>query len=794
MDFIRTFDTLSLSDVALVGGKNASLGEMTRELGHSGIRVPAGFATTADAYRAFVDANGLAAVIRTEIDRLRSGEVTLARAGRAIRKRFLRAEIPEGLAAAIVSAYQALSAGDDLDVAVRSSATAEDLPEASFAGQHETFLNVRGEDDLLDACRRCFASLFTDRAIFYREEKQFDHLRVALSIGVQAMVRSDLACAGVAFTLDPDSGFPRVVVINAGLGLGETVVKGEITPDQYMVFKPLLDQPELRPIIQKSRGDKALKLVYARGGTHATRIVSATAQERDSFALDDDEILQLARWSAAIETHYRKPMDIEWAKDGRSGELFIVQARPETVQARRSAHAMVTYQLGESGRTIVEGMAIGEAIAAGKVSRVLDVDRISEVEEGSILVTRMTDPDWVPAMRRVAGIVTDAGGRTCHSAIIARELGIPAVVGTGNATDLLRDGDEVTISCAEGERGRVYEGVLPFEMTETTVDEITPTRTAVMMNIGMPDAALRCWRLPARGIGLARLEFIISEAIRIHPMALVRFDELRDHDTRKEIERLTRGYEDKTRYFVDELALAIGKIAASQYPQPVIVRTSDFKSNEYANLIGGRELEPPEANPMLGLRGASRYYSPLYREGFALECLALRRVREVMGFTNVIVMIPFCRTPDEADRVLATMASFGLRRGDHGLQVNVMCEIPSNVILTEEFARRFDGFSIGSNDLTQLILGVDRDSQLLTYLFDERSEAVKQMIRQVFTRAHASGRKIGICGQAPSDYPEFAAFLVDCGIDSISLNPDTVIDTRRTIAEAETRLAAVGAA
>ena len=773
-----------MSDVAVVGGKNASLGEMTRELTRYGIRIPAGFAATADGYRAFVAVNDLAVVIDTEIDRYRRGETTLAKAGRAIRKRFLRSTIPEPVAGEIRAAYQALST-DEIDVAVRSSATAEDLPEASFAGQHETFLNVRGEDDVLEACRKCYASLFTDRAIFYREEKKFDHQRVALSIGVQRMVRSDLACAGVAFTLDPESGFPRVVVINAGLGLGETVVKGEITPDQYMVFKPLLDKPELRPIIQKSRGEKALKLVYARGGTHATRMISTTAEERDSFALTDDEILQLARWCVAIETVYRKPMDIEWAKDGRNGELFIVQARPETVQARKSAHVMVNYQLGRSSRTIVDGLAIGEAITAGKVSRVLDVDHIDAVEDGSILVTRMTDPDWVPAMRRVAGIVTDAGGRTCHAAIIARELGIPAIVGTGRATALLSDGEEVTVSCAEGERGRVYEGILPFEAIETNIDDIPPTSTAVMMNIGMPDAALRWWRLPARGIGLARLEFIISEAIRIHPMALVRFDELRDRDARKEIQRLTRGYEDKTRYFVDNLALAIGKIAASQYPQPVIVRTSDFKTNEYSNLIGGRELEPHEENPMLGLRGASRYYNPLYREGFALECLALRRVREVMGFTNVIVMIPFCRTPDEADRVLETMASFGLRRGEKGLQVYVMCEIPSNVLLADEFARRFDGFSIGSNDLTQLVLGVDRDSQLLAGLFDERSEAVKQMIREVISRAHASGRKVGICGQAPSDYPEFAAFLVGCGIDSISLNPDTVIETRRTIAEAE---------
>jgi pyruvate,water dikinase len=782
-----------MTDVPLVGGKNASLGEMMTVLGGYGVRIPPGFATTADAYRAFVDANGLATVIAGEIGRFRSGETTLSKAGRAIRKRFLRSVIPETISQEIREAYRLLCGGEDAGVAVRSSATAEDLPEASFAGQHESFLNVSGDDDVLDACRRCFASLFTDRAIFYREEKKFDHLRVALSIGIQKMVRSDLACAGVIFTIDTETGFPRVVVINAGLGLGETVVKGEINPDQYMVFKPLLDGAANRPIIQKLRGGKALKLIDSRGGSHATRLVATTTSEQESFALTDDEILQLSRWAVSIETHYRKPMDIEWAKDGETGALWILQARPETVQAAKASHALVTYRLETTPAPVVEGLAIGEAIAAGKVSRVQRAEDIHEVAHGSILVTRMTDPDWVPVMRRVAGIVTDSGGRTCHAAIVARELGIPAIVGTGNATDVLRDGDEVTLSCTEGERGRVYHGIVPFQRVETDVATVPPTATAIMMNIGMPDAALRWWRLPVRGIGLARLEFIISEAIRIHPMALVRFDELHDAAARREIERLTRGYRDKKQYFIDNLSLAIGKIAASQYPEPVIVRTSDFKTNEYADLIGGRELEPKEENPMLGFRGASRYYSDLYRDAFALECAAIRFVREVMGFTNVIVMIPFCRTPDEADRVLETMASFGLRRGENGLQVYVMCEIPSNVILTEEFARRFDGFSIGSNDLTQLVLGVDRDSQLLAYLFDERNEAVRQMIRQVITRAHTSGRKVGICGQAPSDYPEFAAFLVECGIDSVSLNPDTVIETRRLIADVEKRLVTLSA-
>ena len=616
MSIIRTFDTLSITDVPLVGGKNASLGEMTRELSRYGIRIPPGFATTAEAYRTFVQANGLAEVIRDQIDHYRTGELTLEQAGRSIRKRFLRATIPEEIVNEICFAYDALGNGKETAVAVRSSSTAEDLPEASFAGQHETFLNVRGEDDVIEACRKCFASLFTDRAIFYREEQQFDHLRAALSIGVQKMVRSDLASAGVAFTLDPESGFPRVVVINAGLGLGETVVKGEITPDQYMVFKPLLDDPALRPIIQKVRGDKALKLVYSRGGTHSTRIVGTTEEERWSLALTDDEILLIARWATSIEKHYRKPMDIEWAKDGETGELFIVQARPETVQSKKTTHTLVRYRLDRPAEAVVEGLAIGEAISTGKASRVLNVDDIEQVEQGSILVTRMTDPDWVPVMRRVAGIVTDAGGRTCHAAIIARELGIPAIVGTGNATAILKDGADVTLSCAEGERGRVYDGVLPFERIETRVDEIPPTTTAVMMNIGMPDAALRWWRLPVRGIGLARLEFVISEAIKVHPMALVRFEEIRDRDTRREIERLTRGYDDKTRYFVEHLALAVGKIAASQYPQPVIVRMSDFKTNEYADLIGGRELEPREENPMLGFRGASRYIAQDFRDCF----------------------------------------------------------------------------------------------------------------------------------------------------------------------------------
>jgi pyruvate, water dikinase len=786
--YIRWFEDLSADDVALVGGKNASLGEMLRALKDQGIRVPDGFATTAAAYRAFLEANDLEGRIREQLEALKREEATLQQVGKAIRRLFYDAEFPEALADEIRAAYGQLSRRYDtpeVDVAARSSATAEDLPEASFAGQQESFLNVTGETELLDACRKCYASLFTDRAMSYREEQGFEHLQVALSVGVQKMVRSDQAGAGVMFTIDTESGFPDVVVIDAAWGLGENVVQGTVRPDAYMVFKPLLEHSELNPIIDKQIGEKAHMMIYASGGSAATRNVETPQQKRRAPVLRDDEILQLARWATAIEAYYERPMDIEWAKDGQRDELFIVQARPETVQSQKQQGALKAYRLKEQGERLLSGLAIGEAIAAGKACVIRHADEIERFEDGAILVTGMTDPDWVPIMKRAAGIITDYGGRTSHAAIVSRELNVPAVIGTGEGTEQLQDGQEITLSCAEGNQGYVYQGMLDFEAREIDLSAVPDTRTRIMMNIASPDAAFRWWRLPCAGVGLARMEFIINNVIKVHPMALVRFDDLEDDEARRQIAELTRRYKDKREYFVEHLAWGIAKIAAAQYPDPVVVRLSDFKTNEYADLIGGRQFEPDEANPMLGWRGASRYYDDDYRAGFALECRAIKRVREQIGLTNVIVMIPFCRTLAEADRVLEVMAEHGLERGRHGLEVYVMAEIPANIVLADQFAQRFDGFSIGSNDLTQLTLGIDRDSQKLAALFDERDDAVKWMCRHLIETAHASGAKVGICGQAPSDYPEFAAFLVEQGIDSISLNPDSVITVKERVAEVE---------
>ncbi len=787
-NYIRWFEDLSSKDVAMVGGKNASLGEMIRSLKKEGVRVPEGFATTSEAYWELLEAEQLREKMENLLDDLEKDEKSLEKVGRAIRRLFLKAEFPEALSEAIRNAYAELCKRyktDDVDVAVRSSATAEDLPEASFAGQQETFLNISGEEELLEACRRCYASLFTDRAIAYREEKGFDHMKVALSVGIQKMVRSDKAGAGVVFSIDTETGFPDVAVINASWGLGENVVQGTVTPDEYMVFKPLLDKKRLQPIIEKTVGSKEKKMVYAKGGTKATKNIDTSKEERRAYVLNNGEILRLARWAVVIEKHYKKPMDIEWAKDGETDDLFIVQARPETVQSQKEASSLKTYSLKKRGKRLLTGLSIGEAIAAGEVCKIKSAEHIGRFKEGSILVTEMTDPDWVPIMKKAKGIVTDYGGRTCHAAIVSRELGIPAIVGTGEATEVLKDGQEITISCAEGDQGYVYEGILKYEESEVSLEKIPKTKTQIMMNIASPAAAFRWWRLPCEGIGLARMEFIINNIIKIHPMALVRFDELEDREAHHRIEELAIGYEDKTEYFVDRLSRGIAKISASQYPDPVIVRMSDFKTNEYANLIGGKEFEPKEDNPMLGFRGASRYYSKRYREGFALECKAIKRVREKMGLKNVIIMIPFCRTLEEADRVLQVLAKNGLKRGQNDLQVYVMCEIPSNVILADQFAKRFDGFSIGSNDLTQLVLGVDRDSAELAPLFDERNEAIKKMIQDLIKSAHKARCKVGICGQAPSDYPEFATFLVKEGIDSISLNPDSVIEMIRHVARAE---------
>ncbi|MDI3241033.1 phosphoenolpyruvate synthase [Arthrobacter sp. AL08] len=782
------FEEIGMGDVPQVGGKNASLGELIQSLKTKGVRVPGGFATTADAYRRFIEANGIESAMRSQIQSYRAGETSLRATGEAIRELFLDSEFPEDTAASIRSHYRELGerAGvDRLSVAVRSSATAEDLPDASFAGQQETFLNIAGERELLDACRRCYASLFTDRAISYREVKGFDHLDVALSIGVQRMVRSDVGASGVMFSIDTDSGFPGVAVVSAAWGLGETVVQGTINPDKYVVFKPLLAQPEFAPIIEKTLGSKDRKMVYSRGGHARTKMVDTSDAERRAFVLDDAEILALARWAVSVEEHYARPMDMEWARDGVTGELFMVQARPETVQSQKTGSRFTLHHLLEAGSVLVRGAAIGDSIAHGTACVIRSAADIDNFRDGAILVTEMTDPDWVPIMKRAAGIVTDRGGPTSHAAIVSRELGVPAVVGTGNATTVLAEDQSVTISCAEGDEGRVYQGSLAFETEDVDLGELPETHTKVMVNIASPAAAFQWWRLPADGVGLARMEFIISALIRVHPMALVHPERVTDPHEAEQIRALTSGFADPKDYFVDALALGIAKIAAPHFPRPVIVRLSDFKTNEYAHLIGGSAFEEPEENPMLGFRGASRYYDERYREGFALECAALKRVREKLGFSNIIVMVPFCRTPREADKVLAVMAEHGLVRGQNGLQVYMMCEIPSNVVLADKFATRFDGFSIGSNDLTQLVLGVDRDSAQLAALFDERDEAVMAMISEAIQKAHAAGIKIGICGQGPSNHPEFAAFLVGEGIDSISLNPDSYLRTVPRIAEAE---------
>nr|CAD6595784.1 phosphoenolpyruvate synthase [Rhizobium sp. TCK] len=786
------FEKLRRIDVAKVGGKNSSLGEMIQTLGQRGVDVPAGFATTADAYWNYVDENGIRDAMAALIADWTTGKASLAETGAAVRKLFLRGDWPKETAEAIITAYSELSrrAGrTDASVAVRSSATAEDLPDASFAGQQETFLNVAGEKALLDACRRCFASLFTDRAISYRQAKGFDHMKVALSIGVQQMVRSDIGGSGVMFSIDTETGFDKVVLINAAWGLGENVVQGAVDPDEYQVFKLLLDQPSLTPIIAKKKGAKAIKMIYG-NADQPTRNVPTSRAEREAFVLADEEILTLARWAATIEQHYGCAMDMEWARDGETGRLYIVQARPETVQSNREAAVFKAYHIKSKGKQLVSGLSIGDAIVSGQVCLIETAKDIDQFVDGSILVTSTTDPDWVPIMKRAAAIVTDHGGRTSHAAIVSRELGLPAVVGTGDATRLLHTGQQITVSCAEGDEGMIYEGVAEYDIETLNMDDVPATETKVMLNLANPGAAFRWWKLPADGVGLARMEFVISNAIRIHPMALVHFDRLRDEAAKEEIAALTAAYDDKSEYFVDQLSEGLARIAAALYPKPVIVRMSDFKTNEYAGLVGGAEFEPREENPMIGFRGASRYYSPRYREGFALECRAIRKLRSELGFKNVVVMIPFCRSVSEAEKVLEVMAENGLKRGENGLQVYVMCEIPSNVILAKQFAQHFDGFSIGSNDLTQLTLGVDRDSGELADLFDEQDEAVKWMIRSVITEAGKAGAKIGICGQAPSDHPEFAKFLVDCGIDSISVSPDSFVAVKKKVAEAEGRRSA----
>lgn len=791
------FSQVGIADIPYVGGKNASLGEMIQQLRRKGVKVPTGFATTAYAYRYFISAAGLEKQLREIFADLDVEDVNnLRQCGKQARLLMLQTPFPQDLQDAIAQAYERLchEYGADTDVAVRSSATAEDLPDASFAGQQETYLNVHGLQAVLESCHKCFASIFTDRAISYRQIKGFDHFNIALSVGVQKMVRSDLANSGVMFSIDTETGFKDAALITAAYGLGENVVQGAVNPDEYLVFKPTLQQG-YRSIIQKRLGTKEIKMVYDLGGSKLTKNVSVAPSERNVFALNDDEILQLANWACIIEEHYSQvrgvytPMDIEWAKDGLTNELFIVQARPETVQSQKTKNVLRNYRLQgkpeEQPKPVVIGRSVGEMIGQGKARVILDVHQIGQFQAGEVLVTNRTDPDWEPIMKRASAIVTNSGGRTCHAAIIAREMGIPAIVGCGNATTIIKTGQEITVSCAEGETGKVYPGLLPYEVQEIPLEKLPRTHTQIMMNVGNPEEAFGLTNIPNDGVGLARMEFIINNHIKAHPLALIHFDELDDELAKYKIAELTAQYADKTQFFVDQLAQGIATIAAAFYPKPVIVRLSDFKSNEYANLLGGRQFEPQEENPMIGWRGASRYYDPRYREGFALECQAMKRVRDEMGLTNVILMVPFCRTPNEGRRVLAEMEKHGLVRGENGLQVYVMCELPSNVQLADEFAQVFDGFSIGSNDLTQLTLGLDRDSELVAHLFDERDEAVKRMIAKAIATVKQYGRKIGICGQAPSDYPEFARFLVELGIDSISLNPDSVLKTMLEIAAAE---------
>ncbi len=800
---ILWFDQITIKDVPLVGGKNASLGEMYQKLGEKGVKVPNGFAITAEAYKLLLKEAGIEEAIRKALDGLDTHNIAdLRRRGKKVREIIMKAQFPKVLEEEIIKAYRNLEKayGENVDVAVRSSATAEDLPDASFAGQQETYLNIRGPEMLIEACHKCFASLFTDRAISYRHDKGFGHFDVYLSIAVQKMVRSDSACSGVMFTLDTESGFDKVVYITGAWGLGENIVQGAVNPDEFYVFKPTLKEG-YRPIISKRLGLKQKRMIYTKNPKCPVRNVQVSKKDRNRYVLSDDEILTLAKWACIIEEHYGKSMDIEWAKDGDgkkvgTGELFIVQARPETVHSQKDSNFYETYHLKEKGEVLVTGKAVGAKIGQGKIHVIESVNDITKFREGEILVTDMTDPDWEPIMKVAAAIVTNRGGRTCHAAIISRELGIPCVVGTENGTKVLKTGMDATVSCAEGEEGKVYKGLLKYEVTRLDLSELPRTKTKIMMNVGIPEQAFSQGQIPNDGVGLARLEFIINSHIGIHPLALLKYPELK-RKTRgnpelkeiiKQINELTAAYDDKAMYFVDKLAQGVACIAAGFWPKDVIVRLSDFKSNEYANLIGGKLFEPEEHNPMIGWRGASRYYSEAYEPAFALECKALLKVRDEMGLTNVKVMIPFCRTVEEGKKVIEVMKKYGLVQGENGLEVYVMCEIPSNVVLADQFCDVFDGFSIGSNDLTQLTLGLDRDSELVSHIYDERNEAVKRLVRQVINTAKERGRKIGICGQAPSDFPDFAAFLVECGIDSMSLTPDTAVKTRLVVAEKEKEL------
>jgi pyruvate, water dikinase len=786
--YIRFFEEFGIDDVPLVGGKNASLGEMFQKLSEQGVRVPHGFAITAEAYRYMLDRAGAWGPLHAELDDLDPADVTaLARKGKRAREIVYGAGLPEDLVAEVVDAYRLLQDeyGEEVSLAVRSSATAEDLPTASFAGQQDTYLNIKGPESLLDACRRCFASLFTDRAIHYRIDQGFDHFKVSLSIGVMKMVRSDLASSGVMFSIDTESGFNDVVFVTGAYGLGENVVQGAVDPDEFYVHKPTYLAGH-RAVLRRLVGDKAVKMVFVEGETkNTTRNIPTPKADRARFCLTDEDVLELAGYACAIEQHYKRPMDMEWAKDGLDGQLYIVQARPETVASQRSATALETYVLEGRSEVLTEGRSVGEKVASGVAKRMDNLGRLSDFRPGDVLVADTTTPDWEPIMKTAAAIVTNRGGRTCHASIIARELGIPAVVGTGDATTSVPDGAVVTVSCVEGDTGRVYRGEVAFHVDRTEVGSLARPRTQIMINLGNPDLAFKTSFLPNDGVGLARMEFIVSEYIKVHPLALLHPEKVADPEARRTIDRLIHGYSDGGAFFVERLSEGIGTIAAAFWPKPVVVRMSDFKSNEYASLIGGSGFEPTESNPMIGFRGASRYAHPAYAEGFALECRAMKRVREEMGLTNVIIMLPFVRRLAEADLVLKTMSELGLQRGQNGLEVYAMCEIPNNVILIDEFAKRFDGFSIGSNDLTQLTLGVDRDSEIVAFDYDERDEGVKEMIRLAVEGCRRNGIHSGLCGQAPSDYPDMAEFLVRLGIDSISLNPDVVVKTTRQILQLE---------
>ena len=791
MQSIIWFDDLTRQDLALVGGKNASLGEMTGLAKTINAGISPGFAINAHLFRAFIRRNNLITTIQTCMDEYRAGTQTLAASGQWIRQQILAGTFTQAEKDDIAAAYRTLcERAGQADVAVRSSATAEDLPEASFAGQHESYLNISGEAAVLDAVHRCYASLYTDRAIVYRQENGFSDADVALSVGIQAMVRADLGAAGVMFTLDTGSGFNQVIELSATWGLGETVVQGAVVADQYLVDKRFLDSAAtatLVPIISKTPGSKLVKMIYGDAGN--THIVDTSAQERSQTVLADHEILTLARWGLEIERHYGCAMDIEWAKDGNNQRLYILQARPETVEASRDSGFLFHYAMDQSTEPLLIGASVGNAIASGKAVYIDNPGDADEFPEGSILVTHRTDPDWLPLMRKAAAIITDTGGTTSHAAIVSRELRVPAIVGAGNATTLIKSGDMITVDCSSGHQGMVYPGALDFVQEKIDLSDLPTTNTRLMINAAIPDAIMGWWALPVRGVGLARLEFIISSIIKVHPMALLYPERVTQTDIREQIMALSAAYSSPADYFVEQLRESVSKIAAVFYPEPVIVRMSDFKSNEYRLLLGGDAFELEEENPTLGLRGASRYYHPSYREGFLLECQAIERARRLNGYANIIVMIPFCRTPEEADKVLEVMAEAGLVRGQDGLKVYVMCEIPSNVLRVDEFAQRFDGFSIGSNDLTQLVLGIDRDSAELKSMFDARDPAVKKMISMVIEGAHRAGRVVGICGQAPSDHPDFAAFLIESGIDSISLNPDSIPAASRQVAATELELA-----